>query len=462
MPEKPMNQIPFAIRELYDKGIAAVQKNNLDYALSLFTTVLKQEPGFYEAREALRATQHKRAAGTRSFFKKLVGSASSLTRGQVALRNNPLEAIAIAEDALNEDPGNISAHELLASAATAADLPKTSLLSLEVAFKNKPEDRRLALQLAAALGRLGNRQRAERLYRDLLKLNPHDPEINELLKNLLAERTMRESGYSELEGGEGSFRDALKNKAEAVSLEQENRTIKDEVVVAQLITEYESRLSKEPGHLKLMRDLADLHLKNKDFDRSLGYLQQIIEVSGIQDPAILELMRNVRLARFDHLEAALDRDAEDYETRKNLVRSERESWRLEDAKRRAELNPTDLQIRYELGAIYLAAGRVGEAIVELQKAQNNPNRRIPAMNLLAQAFSRRGMNDLAARKLQEALKEKLVFDDEAKELRYQLGSVLEKLGKPDEAIEQFKVIYEQDVSYRDVMARVDAFYAAQT
>jgi thioredoxin-like negative regulator of GroEL len=83
------------------------------------------------------------------------------------------------------------------------------------------------------------------------------------------------------------------------------------------------------------------------------------------------------------------------------------------------------------------------------------------MNLLAQAFARRGMNDLAARKLQEALKEKLVFDEEAKELRYQLGIVLEKMGRKEEAIDQFKAIYEQDIAYRDVMARVDAHYASQ-
>jgi tetratricopeptide (TPR) repeat protein len=83
------------------------------------------------------------------------------------------------------------------------------------------------------------------------------------------------------------------------------------------------------------------------------------------------------------------------------------------------------------------------------------------MNLLAQAFAKRGMNDLAARKLQEALKEKLTFDEEAKELRYQLGIVLDKMGKKEEAIEQFKVIYEQDISYRDVMARVDAHYSGQ-
>jgi tetratricopeptide (TPR) repeat protein len=71
------------------------------------------------------------------------------------------------------------------------------------------------------------------------------------------------------------------------------------------------------------------------------------------------------------------------------------------------------------------------------------------------------MNDVAARTLQSALKEKLVFDDEKKELIYALGVVLEKMGKKEEAIEQFKQIYEVDVEFKDVSAKVDAYYSGQ-
>jgi hypothetical protein len=39
--------------------------------------------------------------------------------------------------------------------------------------------------------------------------------------------------------------------------------------------------------------------------------------------------------------------------------------------------------------------------------------------------------------------------------------VLEKMGKREEAMEQFKVIYESDIGYKDVSAKVDAYYAAQ-
>jgi len=71
------------------------------------------------------------------------------------------------------------------------------------------------------------------------------------------------------------------------------------------------------------------------------------------------------------------------------------------------------------------------------------------------------MFDLAAKTLQNAIKEKPGFDEEKKDLTYQLGCVLESMGKKDEAIEQFKIIYEMDISYKDVSAKVDAFYGGQ-
>jgi len=461
MPEKPIQQIPFATRELYDKGLAALQKHNLDYAITLFGQVLKLEPGLYEAREALRATQHQRAAGKRSFFRKFVGSASSITRGQLALRSSPVEALAIAEEILNDDPGNVSAHELLAEAALAADFPRTAVLSLEVAFKQKPQSREIALKLADALPRISQRARAEKILQDLLRVYPGDPALNETLKNLLANRTLHEGGYQQLEGGQGSYRDLIKDKHEAVVLEQAGRTVKDEDVATRLIADYEARLAAEPQNLRLMREIADLYRKKQDFDRAVEYYERSLQVSGINDPMVLQEIRNTRLAKFDREAQSLDRAAPDYEARAGEIRGRRLAWQLEEAKQRADLNPTDLGIRYELGELCFQAGRIGEAIAELQKAQNNPGRRIAAMNLLAQAFAQRGMNDLAARKFAEALKEKQVFDDEAKELRYQLGVVLDKMGKTEEAIEQFKLIYEQDVGYRDVMARVDAYYAGQ-
>jgi len=134
---------------------------------------------------------------------------------------------------------------------------------------------------------------------------------------------------------------------------------------------------------------------------------------------------------------------------------------LQECQKRAERYPTDLQIRYEMGELYFQAGKITEAIGEFQKAQNNPQRRLQSLGYLGQCFARRGMNDSAVRMLQNAIKEKPVFDDEKKDLIYQLGCVFEKMAKPEEAIEQFKQIYEVDIGFKDVGAKVDAYYAGQ-
>lgn len=462
MAEKTLMEIPVAQRELFDKGLAALQKNNLDYAVTLFLQVLKAEPAFYECREALRAAQHKRS-GNRGggLFKKLLGSANTLTSGRLALRTNPFEAIQIAEEALNQDPSNMQAHDLLADAALQAHLPKTALLSLEVAFKANPSDRKLAEKLVEAHTQLGNRARAERLLRDLLAADPGNPALNERLKNLLALRTLSEGGYEQLSSGTGSYRDVLRDKEQAKSLEQEHREVKDIDVVERLIAEQETLLKADPENPRILRTLADLHLKKGEFDRAIARFERILAVTGLNDPLLLQCIRDARLAQFGEAEKGLDPATEDGRKALEELRQRRQDFLLDDAKRRAEANPTDLLVRFELGELHFKAGRMGEAIAELQRAQNNPNRRIAAMGLLARAFFHRGMNDMAARKLQEALKEKPVFDDEAKDLTYHLGVVLEKMNRPEEAIEQFKLIYEQDIAYRDVMARVDQYYASQ-
>jgi tetratricopeptide (TPR) repeat protein len=144
-----------------------------------------------------------------------------------------------------------------------------------------------------------------------------------------------------------------------------------------------------------------------------------------------------------------------------VLEAEKQVYELTECQKRAERFPTDLQIRFELGQLYFRAGKISEAIAEFQKSQNNPHRRVGSLSYLAQCFATRKMYDMAARTLQNAIKEKPVLDDEKKDLIYNLGSVLESMGKKEEAIEQFKIIYEVDIGYKDVSSKIDKYYSGQ-
>jgi tetratricopeptide (TPR) repeat protein len=470
MAEKTINELSPDLRRLYTKAVEAAQRENTDYAIALFCQILEKEPALYECRKALRTAQFKKAGTTSTgFFKKMLSSAGSspqIAKAKMILGNNPGEAMAIAEQVLNGDPNNSAAHRVIVDAAHALELPRTAALSYETLSNNSPKDRNLAIEFANALAAAGDvsagdQNRGEKILMDLLRDNPSDGDLNQALKNLSARKTLDQGGYSALEDGTGSYRDILKDKKESASLEQEKRVVKTEDTTERLIGEYEARLHTEPGNLKLVRSLAELYAQKKQFERALEYYERIKSSGMGNDPSLDTAIANTIVRRFDHQIAALNPFDADHAGQVAAIQAGKLAFQLAECQKRVEKFPTDLAIRFEMGTLYFQAGKISEAIQELQKAQSNPHKRLAAMSLLAQCFAKRKMYDLAARTLQNAIKEKVVFDDEKKDLIYNLGCVLESMGKKEDAVEQFKIIYETDIGYKDVAAKVDAFYAGQ-
>ena len=466
MPEKTVNEIPRDLRVLFTKAADTAQREGYDYAITMFCQVLEKEPGFFDARKALRIAQARKNAGASTgFFKKMMsgaGSSPQIAKAKMALGKNPGEAMAIAEQVLNSDPNNSFAHRIIVDAAQALEFPQTAALSLETLVHNSPKDKALVVEFANTVALTGmNATVAEKYLDDLVRSLPYDPDLVQAQKNLSAHKTMDEGGYRALEGGKGSFRDVLRNKEEAVTLEQEKRVQKSEDTAERLIGEYESRLPNEPGNLKLMRSLAELYTQKNRFLPALELYQRIKGSDMGSDATLDRAIADTTVRKFDFQISQVNPFATDHAEQVATIQAEKTAYQLAEAQQRVEKYPTDLAIRFELGQFYFQAGKIGEAIAEFQKAQSNPHKRIAAMSLLAQCFAKRGMNDSAVRTLQNAIKESPKFDEEKKDLIYHLGCVFEKMGKKAEAIEQFLIIYETDVAYRDVGAKVDAHYAGQ-
>ena len=464
MAEKNVNEIARDVRALYIKGNEALVRENPDYAISLFNQVLAREPAFYECREKLRRTQLQKAGAGGGFFKKMIsmsGSSPAIAKGQIALHKNPAEALEIAEQVLNGDPHSSMAHKLIVEAAHALELPRTAVLSLELLAKNSPKDRDIAIKYANALAAIGEAQRAESVLNEMCRAFPHDQELAQAAKDISARKTLDEGGYEALADGSGSYRDILKDKDQSVALEQEKRQVKTEDVTERLIREYEARLPGEPNNLKLIRSLAELYTSKKQFDRALSYYDQIKASDLGSDASLDQAIAETMVRKYDEQIAQLDASSPEYADQLAALQTEKQAYQLNECQKRVNRFPTDLGFRFELGQLFFQAGKISEAIQEFQKAQGNPHKRIASMSFLAQCFAKRKMYDLAARQFQNALKEKPVFDDEKKELIYHLGCVLELMGKKEEAIEQLKLIYEVDSAYRDVAAKVEAYYGSQ-
>ena len=450
-----------SLKEQYRKARQAFDRNNLDYAITLLENILRQAPSCYEAREMLRATQIRRHAGRKGFLSKMLGAAgnsSALARAQLLLRSKPEEAMAVCESILSGNPDHVSAHRSLAQAAMACEFHHTAVLSLEVAHRHHPGDRHIVFDLCQALFGIGKAARAETLLQELAARHPRDPEIIQAFKDASARRSLSEGGYQNLGEDGGTYRDIIRDRDQAARLQEEEKLVQTTDSLQQRIDSCRARLEGAPENLSLVRELADLHRKRGDIQQAIHLFRQLTRSERGSDPEIWRTLANLQSDAFAAREEAIDPADEDCQEKREAIAREREVFRLENARAMAERFPTDTALRFELGERLFEAGEISAAIKELQKAQKNAHLKHRARRLLAGCFSGRGMLDLAERTLKTSLAEKQEMDEERKELLYDLGTVQERSGRMEEAIEQFKSIYEVDIDFRDVGEKVDRYY----
>jgi hypothetical protein len=70
------------------------------------------------------------------------------------------------------------------------------------------------------------------------------------------------------------------------------------------------------------------------------------------------------------------------------------------------------------------------------------------------------MFDLAVAQFQTAKSELPVMDDLKKDVIYELAVCYEGMGKKTEAITEYKIIYSEDIGFRDVADKINAFYSS--
>ena len=124
-----------------------------------------------------------------------------------------------------------------------------------------------------------------------------------------------------------------------------------------------------------------------------------------------------------------------------------------------ERYPDDLDARFGLAELLIAAGEIESAIAQYQQSQKSPKLRSRSLLGLARCFRDRGLHDLAIALLSNAKNEHGTHDELKKEIVYELGICFEQSNQPQLAMAEFKEIYAEDIGFRDVAAKINAHYA---
>ncbi len=121
------------------------------------------------------------------------------------------------------------------------------------------------------------------------------------------------------------------------------------------------------------------------------------------------------------------------------------------------LAPADASLRLALGRQWLKAGALDKAVAEFQKAVEDPRVGVDALVQLGFAFQRKGFLDLARKNYERALDGSSGTDTRSKEILYNLGSIAESEDQTDEARTFFARIFEIDIGYKDVAAKMEHY-----
>jgi tetratricopeptide (TPR) repeat protein len=461
---KSEKELSDQLRSHWLKAVAAIELRNFGYAISLLQGILRQEPEFLTGRQLLRRAEVTRQKAARKAFFNVSTSALSIMKAQRELKKDPKRAVESIEKVLEDEPYNRQANLALKEAAVAAGWPEIGVFALRTVLEEKPGDVKVLHELARLYHDLGESEHAVEIYNKLSEIDPTDAEAARLGKDAAARASMKTGGWTQAE----SYRDLIKDKGVAVSLEQQNRMALTGESLGQQIEETYARHEAEPQNVDHARRLGALYEQKEEIENAIAWYQYATDLTNGADANLVRKAADLRRKQADAEIAAHEKflaehgsDAPDYGARSEaLIQAKRQrvELSLEEARKRSERNPTDLQLRFELGAQLIEAGKPKEALPELQRARQNPNARLKSMNLLGRCYRELGMLDLAAKQLEEAAKEITSMDAMKKEILYNLGLVYEEMGDAGKSVAMMKQIYEADYGYRDVAARVESSY----
>ncbi|MCK5655169.1 MAG: tetratricopeptide repeat protein [Candidatus Aureabacteria bacterium] len=454
---------------LYNRGMDAFDKDNLDYAITLFISAVKDSPGFVKARNILRLSEYKqleKSSPVAAIIKKFTALLVTLPAQSLLLLNvlqkDWIGVMTKAEDILKEYPKNV---HILSQLANAAEMTKregmilTAIDSYEKARRVSRKNLRVLKTLARIYRQVGDLDRSRACFEDIRRYHPHDKDIERGLKDLAALGTIARGGLDDVT----TYRTKIRDEEQSDIFEKESRLVKSKKDIEALIANTEKQLQSKPDNTNLHKKLAELYIENRDFSKAINTL----EIASRLDEGDITLKRtiaSVKVNQFDEkiksAEEKLKNDPQNNNLKFEVQRliKNKSDFIISDLLQNIKQYPSNLILHFKLGNIYFNTGEFDKAIAEFQLAVKNPQRRISSMNKLGLCFKAKKMYDMAINQFKKAIQSLREMDTTKKEVIYNLGNVYEEMKEWDKAIEQYKKIYEVDINYRDIAQKIENVY----
>ncbi|MCC5788671.1 MAG: tetratricopeptide repeat protein [Opitutales bacterium] len=450
-----------------DNARMAMERGNPPYAVQICQAILGKEPGCLPVRKLLRAAQRKLTEGTNDMVRKASGGfagAMFSLKAKKMVANDPLKALASAEEVLNKNPYNISALKILAQAAEAAEFSDTAIFALETVRDVDPQSPAHLLALGKAYVAVGRSHDALAIGDQILKIDPSNGDAQALIKEASVATSMNEGKWEQ----EGDYREKMKNEEEAQKLEKSSRKVVSDEDTESLITDLKARIEESPDNLNYYQSIVRELQKVKRFDEAAEWLEKARATpSGGADVTLEKMASELRIRKLEseieRRKKALESDPENVSAKgelEKLIQDLRE-MRLTEAAHLVERYPNDMEHRFVYGRLLFEKGEYDEAIKQFQRSQKNPKVRTRSILLMGKCFKIKEQFEFAKEQFETLKSELIGMDENKKEIIYELAGCYEQMGDMDKALAEYKIIYSNDIGYRDVADKINQSFKAK-
>src|SRR5881392_1083188 len=355
MAVKTEKELGESLRALWLKVVAAIELRNFGYAVSLLQEILKQKPEFLTGCELLRRAEVTKSKSAKKSFFNISTAPNGVMKAQREIKKDPKRAIEMLEEVLEGEPYNRQANLLLKEAAVAAGWSEIGVFALKTLLEENPCDAKVLNELGRLYHDLGDHESEVEIYNQLTAINPFDAQSLRLGKDASARASMKRGGWTQAE----SYRDLIKDKDEAISLEQQSRIRLTGEALDRQIAETYARHQAEPENLDFARRLGALSEQKEDLESAIRWYQYSADLAKDADTGLLRKISDLKIkclereiaAHEDFLSTYSARDEGHAEISEQLraAKVRRAEILIADAQERVARNPTDLQLRFELG-----------------------------------------------------------------------------------------------------------------
>lgn len=449
-------------RKKMENARLAMTRGNFGYTIEICSEILLGEPGCLEVRRLLRKAQRRvyaEKSKSIGLYLSRLSSYPSLLQGYALLKRKPERSMSIGESILSKNVYNIRALSLIARGARVLELNETEAYCLELICDKFPNNHVKLQRLCEALIKAGSTEKALAIAERLNRIRPGNGQVQELVKSASVAHSINQGKW---EDKEEDFRSKLKDREEADSLERANRVVVDELGGEERSNDLMEAIHRDPQKVDNYKLLVRSLMNQEKFDEALRWLEKAFALPQAENDAPLRQLRSeLKVNRVERELFDLRRELGPGEKRNERIGSleaELLELKLEESRKLVDQFPNDYSQRFKYGSYLLEADDVDSAIQQFQISQRSPSLRLKSLVLLGRCFMAKGLYDLALEQLRQAIESLSVMDDFKKEVHYELAQCYSKLGRDDDAIEQYKAIYSNDIGYRDVAEKIDAFY----